>query len=97
MLWQGNLDPELARYTRLLTIAWTVFFAVMVIESLALALFAAFHVWSLFTNCVNYLLVLVFFIVEYQLRFYFLPRHEHSSFRDFCRLLVSTDLRALAR
>ena len=49
------------------------------------------------TNCLNYLLVLLFFVIEYQLRFYFLPAHEHLSFADFCRLLISMDLRRLAR
>lgn len=97
MLWRGDLDAEVARYTRRVTAAWAVFFAVMALESIALALFAPLHVWSLFTNCLNYLLVLFFFVVEYQLRFYFLPAHEHLSFRDFCRLLVNTDLHGLAR
>jgi uncharacterized membrane protein len=72
-LWRGTLDQEVARYTRRVTAAWTVFFAIMALESMALALFAPLHVWSLFTNFVNYLLVLLFFVVEYQLRFYFFP------------------------
>lgn len=96
-LWRGTLDSEVARYTRRVTVAWTLFFAIMALESMALALFAPLNVWSLFTNLVNYLLVLLFVVVEYQLRFYFLPNHEHLSFREFCRLLVTADLRSLAR
>jgi uncharacterized membrane protein len=96
-LWRGTLDETVARYTRRVTEAWTIFFAIMAVESIALALFAPLYVWSLFTNCLNYLLVLLFFIVEYQLRFYFLPDHEHLSFRAFCRLLITTDLHGLAR
>lgn len=96
-LWRGTLDREVARYTRRVTIAWTVFFALMALESAALALFAPVHVWSLFTNFINYLLVALFFVVEYQLRSYCLPDHEHLSFRAFCRLLMTMDLRGLAR
>ena len=96
-LWRGTLDEALARYTRRVTIAWTVFFAIMALESIALALFAPLHVWSLFTNLVNYLLVLLFFLFEYRLRILCLPRHEHLSFLAFCRLLLTTNLRVLAR
>ena len=96
-LWRGTLDDEVARYTRWVTFAWVIFFAVMVLESILLALFAPLHIWSLFTNFLNYLFVLVFFVVEYQLRFYFLPNHEHLGIRDFCRLLISVDMRRLAR
>ncbi len=96
-LWRGTLDPAVARYTRRVTIAWTVFFGLTAVESIALALFAPLHVWSLFTNCLNYIFVLVFFVIEYRLRLFCLPEHEHLSFRAFCRLLTSTDLRTLAR
>ncbi len=82
--WGGAVD--------LVTIAWTIFSALM-----ALALFAPLHNWSLFTNFLNYGLVLLLFVIEYQLRLYCLPSHEHLSFRAFCRLLACTDLRTLAR
>ena len=39
-LWRGTLDPVVSRYTRRVTIAWTVFFALMALESIGLALFA---------------------------------------------------------
>lgn len=96
-LWRGTLDDEVARYTRWVTIAWVIFFAAMVLESILLAIFAPLHIWSLFTNLLNYLLVLIFFLVEYQLRFYFLPDHEHLDIGDFCRLLISVDMTRLAR
>ena len=96
-LWRGTLDPVVSRYTRRVTIAWTIFFALMALESIGFALFAPVHVWSFFTNFLNYVFVLLFFVIEYQLRFHCLPNHKHLSFRAFCRLLVSTDLRTLAR
>jgi uncharacterized membrane protein len=96
-LWRGSLDPEVTRYARRVTTAWTIFFALMALESIGLALFAPLHIWSFFTNFLNYVFVLLFFIVEYQLRLYCLSNHEHLSFRAFCHLLASTDLRTLAR
>ncbi len=96
-LWRGALDPVVALYTRRVTMAWTVFFALMALESIGLALFAPVHIWSLFTNFLNYVFVLLFFVIEYQLRFVCLPEHKHLSFRAFCRLMISTDLRTLAR
>lgn len=95
-LWRGTLDDAVGRYTRWVTIAWVVFFAIMMVESIVLALYAPVHVWSLFANLLNYLFVVLFFVVEYRLRFYFLPDHEHLSFRDFSRLLMTIDLRRLA-
>ena len=85
------------RYTRRVTIVRTTFFALMAIESIELALFAPLHVWTLFTNFLNYVFVLLFFVIEYQLRLRCLPGHERSSFQAFCHLLASADLRPLAR
>jgi len=96
-LWRGSLDPVVAQYTRRVTIAWSAFFALLALESIGLALFAPLHVWSLFTNFLNYVFVLLFFVIEYRLRLHCLPSHEHLSFRAFCQLLESTDLRTLAR
>lgn len=96
-LWRGHLDKAVALYTRRVTVAWTVFFALMVVESIALALFAPLHVWSLFTNFLNYVFIVLFFVIEYQLRLYCLPNHEHLSFRAFCHLVATTDLRSIAR
>ena len=96
-LWRGPLDSAVALYTRQVTIAWTIFSGLMVFEAIILALFAPLHIWSLFTNFLNYVFVLLFFIIEYRLRLYYLPDHEHLSFRGFCRLLASTDFRTLAR
>lgn len=96
-LWRGSLDSAVALYTRRVTIAWTIFSALMVLEAIVLALFAPLHIWSLFTNFLNYVFVLLFFMIEYRLRLYCLPDHEHLSFRGFCRLLASTDFRTLAR
>jgi len=71
--------PELDRYTRKLTLVWSLFFAVMFLESLLLAIFAPLEVWSLFTNILNYIFVLLLVVGEYIFRLYYLPDIKHSS------------------
>ena len=63
-----ELPPDLARYARALTVAWTGFFAAMAAVSLGLALWGSVLAWSLFTNVINYALVALFFVGEYVVR-----------------------------
>jgi uncharacterized membrane protein len=73
------LPADLARYTRGLTLAWTVFFASMAAISLALAAWGPLAVWSLFTNAINYALVALFFVGEYVLRRVRFRHYRHPS------------------
>ncbi|MEN8166503.1 MAG: hypothetical protein ABFR65_03380 [Pseudomonadota bacterium] len=61
---EGEGDEAVLRYTRKLTWIWCLFFAAMLIESVVLALFAPIEIWSLFTNLINYLLMVGLFLVE---------------------------------
>lgn len=61
---EGEDDEAVLHYTRGLTWVWSWFFVVMLIESVLLALFAPIEVWSLFTNLINYLLLVGLFLVE---------------------------------
>lgn len=97
MVMRGYIDEELSRYTHRVTVAWTLFFAFLAAESVVLALFAPLHVWSLFANFLNYLLVLLFLIVEYHVRIRCLTDYPHPSFLSFCRAVIQTDFRSLAR
>lgn len=62
------LQPEVARYTRQVTIAWTIFFATMIALSLALYRFATVEAWSVFANLLATPLVGAMFVVEYAVR-----------------------------
>ena len=73
------LPADLARYTRRLTVAWTVFFAMMAATSLALAAWGPLAVWSLFTNVINYALVALFFVGEYAVRRVRFRHYRHLS------------------
>ena len=75
----GELAPDLARYTRNLTAAWAVFFLVMAVISATLAVTGPLAAWSLFSNLLNYLLVVLFFVLEYAYRRVRYRHHPHAS------------------
>jgi uncharacterized membrane protein len=83
----GNLPSELAQYTRILTIMWSAFFALMAGISISLALWANPMAWSLFTNLVNYLLVLLFLVLEYAYRRVRYRHYPHASLTGLVRRL----------
>ncbi len=87
--------PAIESYTRTVTWVWTVFFALMLIESILLALFAPLPLWSLFTNVLNYLFIAGVFAVELTVRLIRFPQHSAARFvrrlwrADFRRLVES--------
>ena len=78
----GSLKPDVLRYTRQLTLAWTLFFiAISLISSLLFA-FAPIKAWSIFANFVTFPLVLLMFAVEFLIRLRKLPHLEKHSIMD---------------
>lgn len=75
----GPLAPAVARYTRSVTVAWTVFFALMATMLIALFLIAPLPVWSAFANFCGLPLVVGMFIGEYLVRGRALPDMQHAS------------------
>lgn len=75
----GVLIPEIAVYTRNVTIAWSVFFAAQLLTSAVLYLFAALAVWSLFINVLSTPLLATMFTGEYIIRFFLHPDHSRNS------------------
>ena len=75
----GQLAPDLERYTRNLTRAWTGFFVLMAAISATLAVTGPIAAWSLFSNLLNYLLVVLFFLLEYVYRRVRYRHHPHAS------------------
>ena len=90
-----TLDEPARRYTRSVTWLWTLLFAILTLESLLLALFAEDRTWSLFTNFINYLVILVVFIVEYRIRVHRLDHLQHPGFVAFLVALRQIDWRRL--
>ncbi len=64
----GTLTPEIARYSRQVTAAWTVFFLAITLASCALFLGGFMTAWSVLANFLTLPLVALMFIVEYAVR-----------------------------
>jgi uncharacterized membrane protein len=75
----GTLPPEIAGYTRRVTWAWCIYFAVMLALSLVLFVFASRSVWSLFTNVLTFPLLGLMFVAEYVYRRLRYPHFRHAS------------------
>jgi len=78
----GGLTSELVRYTRQVTLAWTLFFLAESLASTLLFLFAPIAVWSVFANFLTLPLVLLMFAAEYRVRLHKLPQLEKHSIMD---------------
>lgn len=72
----GALPSEVERYTRGVTVAWTVFFLAVVALSLILY-FGGYHeAWSLLATVASPVLLALMFLVEYAVRLRVLPHWE---------------------
>ena len=81
----GPLSTSVMRYTRSVTVAWTVFFAAMSGALLLLYVAAPLAVWSAFANFCAAPLVALMFIGEYLVRHRVLPDMHHASVLDTIR------------
>ena len=72
----GHLPPDVARYCRSVTIAWTVFFCVLFVLSCTLYLGGFLAAWSVLANILTPILVCAMFGVEYVVRYRVLPQWE---------------------
>lgn len=82
-----QFSPELQRYTRRVTLAWTLFFALMATLSLLLYTTAPRAVWSMFANAATLPLVALMFLGEFLVRRWALPPEDRlgplSAWRAF--------------
>lgn len=84
-LTHGRLSEALARYTRHVTVAWTLFFGVNAIASAALFAFGPIAAWSTFANLLAIPLVALMFAAEYAVRCVVLSREDRGSILDAVR------------
>lgn len=73
---EPDLPPAAVGYTRRVTQAWCVFFALNGAIALGTALYASEAVWSLYNGAVSYLLMGLLFGAEYLLRLRFKRLHH---------------------
>lgn len=93
MIMKGELDAKAYRYTYRVTLAWAIFFAFLLFETLLLAFFAPPRIWSIFANFLNYVFLLLFFVVEYRIRITLFPEVDHPGFFGFVLDLLRLDWR----
>ena len=72
----GALPPEVVRYARQVTLAWTIFFATLFALSCFLYLGHFLAAWSILANVASPILVAAMFVVEYAVRHRALPQWE---------------------
>lgn len=82
MVHSGSLSPRHYVYTRQITFAWTLFFALMTIISTLLFFLAPLTTWSIFANFLTLPLIALMFIVEYGVRIWVLPDSRQNNIFD---------------
>lgn len=75
---EKDLPPQAIRYTRKVTIAWSVFFTCNALVATATVIHGDLAVWTLYNGFIAYLLIGLFFLVEYLLRQRLRRRHQAS-------------------
>jgi uncharacterized membrane protein len=78
----GHLPDEVLRYTRGVTIAWSVFFLAQIAVSLLIFHFFSLETWSLFANLLNWPLVILMFMAEYLCRKIMNPGFQHAGIKE---------------
>lgn len=79
------LTPQHENYARQVTVAWTLFFAMMALISTLLFFLAPLTVWSVFSNFLTLPLVALMFIAEYWVRRWVLPDTQNMRILDAVR------------
>ena len=81
----GVLSDKQLRYTRQVTIAWSLFFAAMVSVSVVLFVWAPLPVWSAFATLLGGPLIAAMFGVELLVRLWVFPKEERASLSETLR------------
>lgn len=77
-----DMPDDVVRYTRKVTLAWAIFFAMQVLVSLVIFYVASIETWSMFANILNWPLVILMFVVEYICRKRVNPDFKHATIRE---------------
>ena len=80
-----ELSERKVRYTRNVTLAWTLFFFINALVSTGLFIWAPAAVWSVHANVLTGPLIGVMFVVEHAWRLCVLPPHERPGLADIVR------------
>ena len=86
----GPLSEPVRRYTRSVTLAWTIFFVAISLSSVMLYVFAPLRAWSFFSNFLTFPLTALMFAIEYEVRRLRLPWMRRASLADTARAYFAT-------
>ena len=75
---RGTITPEVERYSRQVTVAWTIFFGLMFSVSTVLFFMCPMPIWSVFANFFTAPLIGLMFVVEYCARQLLYPQDQHG-------------------
>lgn len=92
---RGGMSESVRRYTRGVTVMWSVLLASLALWSALLPFVASPEVWSLFTGFLNYLIIAVVFMLEFAFRNWHLKDEEPVGFVPFMRTLRNANFRNL--
>lgn len=86
----GPLPAEHERYARNVTIAWVIFFGLIILTSTLLFLFVSLSTWSFFVNFLTLPLVAMMFIAEFLVRRRVLTDLPHGNVLDAVRAYLDS-------
>jgi uncharacterized membrane protein len=86
----GPLSEPVRRYTRSVTLAWTIFFVAIGLSSVVLYALAPLRAWSFFSNFLTLPLAALMFAIEYEVRRRRLPWMQRASLADTARAYFAT-------
>jgi uncharacterized membrane protein len=75
----GQLTPDMATYSRKVTVAWVAYFVAMGVLSLTLFVFAPFEVWATFANFGTPVSIALLFVGEHVWRYRLHPEFERAT------------------
>jgi len=90
----GALPPEHERYARRVTVAWVIFFALMMLTSTLLFFLAPLATWSIFVNFFTLPLVALMFVLEFMVRRRVLAALPSGHILDAVRAYLRNSARA---
>jgi uncharacterized membrane protein len=90
-----DLPDYLRRYTRRLTVLWTLIFVAMVVWDLSLAILAPHAWWSFMANVGNYVLIGATVAIEYLFRRLRFRHFDHPGFAEYLKIVVRANPRRI--
>ncbi|MGJ7496174.1 hypothetical protein ACSFA8_13940 [Variovorax sp. RT4R15] len=91
------IGPGQRRYTHQVTVAWTLYFAVVVVASIVVYLTLPFAAWSLLSNVVTPIGVTALFVGEHFMRYRLHPEFERVRMIDAVRAFSGAPIDRSAR